>query len=178
LVLSSFGLRPLSRDILTTELRRHLSYLNWILPPDTFLSSIAAFPLFCCPFPPSSSSLLDCALHLLWAILSVLDDEVKRLEIMERFALLLIPRDLLSDLKSSKRSVLQSVCVLPVESLASGREWIALCSDYTKIQIFSRDGEPGDSLALNEFRGDVFSTEINFVPVGPAGTNCCCQFWR
>jgi hypothetical protein len=87
-ILSAFGLAPPCRDILATELRRHLSYVNRIVPLAIMLRHISTFPLdmdaFIPILPSPNRELLACALHLLWLILSAIEDDVRH-QTMERF---------------------------------------------------------------------------------------------
>jgi hypothetical protein len=166
-ILSAFGLSPPVRHILTTELRRHLSYLDRILPPAAFLAYIAGFRLdlaaFVASLPAPAGPLLSCAVHLLWAVLSAVESDQTRHEIMERFALLLLPRELLSQRRSCARPELRYLCFLPVES-KDGRQWIALCSDHNKVQMFSmsKAAEAANWFTLDEVGFETFCNEIHF----------------
>jgi hypothetical protein len=189
-ILSSFGLAPPIRHILSTELRRHLSYLGQILPPPSFLSFISEICLdldsFVRSLPDPSGPLLVCALHLLFAILNSIQNDATKHEIMERFSLLLVPKELLVERSKAQRPALQYLCFLPVESAKDGKQWMALCADYNKVQMFSmsKPSEAENSFTLEEVTSDLFGVEISFTsgtkPVSTYsfGSKVAAQIWE
>jgi hypothetical protein len=167
-ILSAFRLGPASTDILVVELQRHLSYVDRVLPARQLLSFIADFPLdfdqLVRSLPPPHDSLFVCALHLLWTVASMVDNGTTKHQLMERFSLLLLPRELAG--RGPDRPSLPYILFLPVDSFKDGKQWLTLCSDYNRIQFFSmtKPSQPGTSFLLSEMTIDLFCNEITFVP--------------
>lgn len=174
LIIKAFDQNAFQLDYLTSELSRHLKYLNKIMTSEQVLKFTSQMRLD----PQSLYNILgverrplfNCALYLLKTILSIVQEESEQKDIFFSFVNYLIPKDLLEFRR--KRPYIKTILYLPAISIADGSlGWLSLNREKNVVRKYSFENpqSPVKTFSNDAYSYDIYAERICFTPLTTKG---------